>query len=90
MDTLTQMQRDVIDKLNGFEISGKRIYIKTRPSVKFPRGKFFVGIIRFVTPEKGIVNILDDEEGFVDIYLSQIMSPDDIEEARRKKSFHAV
>lgn len=71
---ITQKERDIIDKLNGFEISGKRVSIKT----KHYR---FKGIIRFVTPERGIVNILDDKEGFSDINLNTIQSDKDIQEA---------
>lgn len=75
--------RDIIDKLNGFEISQKKTYIRTKPTSLYPRGKFYIGYVRFIDTTTGTFNFFDDKEAVVTIYFSEIAGPTDIEEARR-------
>lgn len=76
---------DIIDKLNGYEISKKRCKIVTKPSTAYPKGKWFNGVVRFVYTERKLVSFIDDKLGIIDVYFSEIASPTDISEAPDRK-----
>jgi hypothetical protein len=75
------MNEEIIDKLRGFEITQKKLYIRTKPSAIYPRGKFYIGYLRFIDSKAIKFSFLEDKEGLVEIYYSDILSPSDIKEA---------
>lgn len=72
----------IIDKLLGMELKGCPTFIRTKPSISYPRGKFYIGYLRFIDPQAKKFQMLDNKLGMVDVYYSEIASPSDIEVAR--------
>lgn len=73
---------DFIDKFNLLSSSNKRIFIRTKPSTSFPKGKIYIGAIKFVS--NSYVEIIDDRESFCRIYYSEIETPTDVQEAMKR------
>lgn len=75
------MRHDIRSKIMTYFKSQKKLFIKTKPSSTFPRGKFFNGYVMDLN--KDFFSFRDDVDTLVDIYYSEIASPRDIEASRR-------
>ena len=78
------MSEAIRDKLNGYEISGKRVFIKTKPTAFFLKGKYYNGTVGLTGHDK--FTLLDDIDGPVTIYYIEILSPADIMDSRKKSA----
>lgn len=81
MNLNEQKIKDIISKIHIFLNNQKKVYIKTIPSMSYPRGKFYNGFIQDTSDR--YLKLLDDKEGLVDIYYSEISNPSDVQESRR-------
>lgn len=74
---IEQTREDIMDKARGLCNIQKKVFIRTIPSTKFPKGGRFQGYIFDVQNNKIVLN-----DTFVmrriDIFISEIASPADI------------
>lgn len=72
---------DIRDKLQSYEVSQRRAFILLQPRIGFPKGKFVNGYVQFVNQR--YCNFLDDKDGVIQIYFSEIGSTADIKDSRK-------
>lgn len=60
----------IIDKVNNFNNLQRKVHLTKTPSVKYPGGKFYNGMIGQVYNDKILFD--DDKEGMVEIYFFEI------------------
>lgn len=75
------MQHDIRSKIRNYLISQRKVFVKTKPSGTFPKGKFFNGYVMDINPD--FFSFRDDVDMLVDIYYSEITSTRDIQDSRR-------
>jgi len=89
MDDVIDIKRNellssIIDKLHGYEITKKKVFIRTIPSTIYPKGKSYNGQVRFVLSSKGKFSFIDDKNGIIEIYFTEIASPTDIQDSKKE------
>lgn len=75
--------RDIIDKLGFLDSNNKKVFMHTKPSATFPKGKIYIGSIKLISST--YIEIIDDRESFCRIYYSEIDSPTDVQESTKEE-----
>jgi hypothetical protein len=79
MDTKLQ---ELLDKIRSFHQLQQKVHLTKKPTIKFPTGKWYNGLIMQYLSDKQKILFLDDKEDAVEIFLFEIM---DVEPYRERK-----
>jgi len=81
-----EIKKEIVDKLQNYISTGKKVHITTMPSAKFPKGKFYNCFINLISSDEKEIIVIDDVDGRILIKLSLIISPEDIEDYKELKN----